>query len=161
MKRWSVRRQCRARTLKEAKFSRERRWHKQGRGSRKKLTFFLDWLTLRMKVQCFFFRKVTISSQYSVISYKTPNPISIPVRTTKLRVLQFVRAPLSEDMKVKQSHDRPGLVLGVPGGWESQISRQSAHECSKVVSHTHRPPLPPRKYSRYSFLLEAESTPGP
>ena len=22
-------------------------------------------------------------------------------------------------------------------------------------------PLPPRKYSRYSFLLEAESTPGP
>jgi len=31
----------------------------------------------------------------------------------------------------------------------------------KVVSLTHRPPLPPRKYSRYSFLLEAESTPGP
>ena len=31
----------------------------------------------------------------------------------------------------------------------------------KVVSPTHRPPLPPRKYSWYSFLLEAESTPGP
>jgi len=31
----------------------------------------------------------------------------------------------------------------------------------KVVSLTHRPPLPPRKYSWYSFLLEAESTPGP
>ena len=29
------------------------------------------------------------------------------------------------------------------------------------VSTTHRPPLPPRKYSWYSFLLEAESTPGP
>ena len=29
------------------------------------------------------------------------------------------------------------------------------------VSLTHRPPLPPRKYSWYSFLLEAESTPGP
>jgi hypothetical protein len=29
----------------------------------------------------------------------------------------------------------------------------------KVISLTHRPPLPPRKYSWYSFLLEAESTP--
>ena len=31
----------------------------------------------------------------------------------------------------------------------------------KVVSLMHRPPLPPRKCSRYSFMLEAESTPGP
>jgi len=31
----------------------------------------------------------------------------------------------------------------------------------KVVSLTHRPPLAPRKYTWYSFLLEAESTPGP
>ena len=38
----------------------------------------------------------------------------------------------------------------MPGGWGG-----------KVVSPTHRPPLPPRKYSWYSFLLEAESTPGP
>ena len=30
----------------------------------------------------------------------------------------------------------------------------------KVVSLTHRPPLPPRKYSWYSFMLEAEWTPG-
>ena len=37
----------------------------------------------------------------------------------------------------------------------------TAHDGGKVVSLTHRPPLPPRKYSRYSFLLEAESTPGP
>jgi len=29
----------------------------------------------------------------------------------------------------------------------------------KVVSLKHRPPLSPRKYSWYSFLLEAESTP--
>ena len=35
------------------------------------------------------------------------------------------------------------------------------HEGGKVVSPTHRSPLPPRKYSWYSFLLEAESTPGP
>jgi len=34
-----------------------------------------------------------------------------------------------------------------------------AQDDGKVVSLTHRPPLPPRKYTWYSFLLEAESTP--
>jgi len=37
----------------------------------------------------------------------------------------------------------------------------TAQDGGKVVSLTHRPPLPPRKCSWYSFLLEAESTPGP
>ena len=36
-----------------------------------------------------------------------------------------------------------------------------AQDGGKVVSLTHRPPLPPRKYTWYLFLLEAESTPGP
>jgi len=35
------------------------------------------------------------------------------------------------------------------------------HEDGMVVSPMHRLPLPPKKYSWYSFLLEAESTPGP
>ena len=37
----------------------------------------------------------------------------------------------------------------------------TAQDGGKVVSLTHRPPVPPMKYSWYSFLLEAESTPGP
>ena len=36
----------------------------------------------------------------------------------------------------------------------------TAQDGGKVASLTHRPSLPPRKYPRYSFLLEAESTPG-
>jgi hypothetical protein len=52
---------------------------------------------------------------------------------------------------------RPRLV---PGDWRSQISRQSTHEGGKVISPRHQPPLPPRKYSWNSCLLEAESTPA-
>ena len=37
----------------------------------------------------------------------------------------------------------------------------AANEGDKVVRPTYRPPLSPRKYLWYSFLLEAESTPGP
>jgi hypothetical protein len=56
---------------------------------------------------------------------------------------------------------QPRKALRAPGGRGSQVFRQSAHEDGKVVSRTHRPPLPPKKDSWYSFLLEAESTPGP
>ena len=64
-------------------------------------------------------------------------------------------------VKVKQSLHRPWESLTIPGGWGSQISRQSAYEDGKVVSLTHRPPLHHRKYCWYAFLLEVEPTHGP
>jgi len=41
------------------------------------------------------------------------------------------------------------------------ISRQSTHTSGRFVSPKQRPTLTSRKYSWYSFLLEAESIPGP
>ena len=60
-----------------------------------------------------------------------------------------------------QSRYVPGVAQRVPGSLSFPYYMTTAQDGGKVVSPTHRPPLPPRKYSRYSFLLEAESTPGP
>jgi len=50
------------------------------------------------------------------------------------------------NLKIKQFLYRTGHVLRVPGGWGSQISRQTAHEDGKFVSPTHWSPLlSPRK----------------
>jgi hypothetical protein len=59
---------------------------------------------------------------------------------------------------VKLSVHRPLRLqeVGVP-----RISRQSAHEGDKVINPSHPLPLPPRQYPWYTFLLEAEWTPGP
>jgi len=58
----------------------------------------------------------------------------------------------------------PNTGLDRPWGFqevEAPRIQDNWHEGGKVVSPMHQLPLPPRKYSWYSFLLEAESTPGP
>jgi hypothetical protein len=63
-------------------------------------------------------------------------------------------------ISLKQSRYMPGQARRVPWGWCSQISRQLACKFGKVVSPVHWLLLPPKKYSWYSFLLEAELIPG-
>jgi hypothetical protein len=63
--------------------------------------------------------------------------------------------------KKKQSHYRPGVAQMVSRKLRLPDFMTTAQDSGKVVSLTHRPPLPPRKYTWYSFLLETESTPGP
>ena len=73
-----------------------------------------------------------------------------------LYLLQHVSADLYGHNQVKVKGLDRSLVLQqfeVP-----TISIQSAHEGGKVVSTTNRSPLSSRRYSWYSFLLEAEST---
>jgi hypothetical protein len=43
---------------------------------------------------------------------------------------------------------------------EEEDYMTTAQDGGKVVSLTHRPPLPPENVPGTSFLLEAESTPG-
>jgi hypothetical protein len=70
-------------------------------------------------------------------------------------------AYLPQDIQVLTIPLQVWRTLRVPEVWGSRILWHSAYEGCQVVSPTHRSPLSRRKYSLYSFLLEAESTAGP
>jgi hypothetical protein len=78
------------------------------------------------------------------------------VKTCSLHVTRAVLLALTRS---------PFIGLDKPVGLHEvevpRISRQLAQGGGKVVSRTHRPPLRPRRYWRYSFLLAVVSTPGP
>jgi len=63
--------------------------------------------------------------------------------------------------KVKLSRYRPRWAKKVTGSLRFPDIMTTAQDDGKFVSLTHRPLFTPRKYSWYSFLLEAESTSGP
>jgi len=65
------------------------------------------------------------------------------------------------DVKVNQFHYKPGVVQRVLRNLRFPDFVTTAQDGGKVVSLTHRLHFTPGKCSFYSFLLEAESTPGP
>lgn len=88
------------------------------------------------------------------------------VFTNKCKVVNKVTKIISDyrDITCKdKAIPHTGLLHSqkVPEGSDAQISRQSAKEDGKVVRFTHRSPLPYRKYSWYSFMLQGESNPEP
>jgi len=77
-------------------------------------------------------------------AYDLTNTSSLLETVTKNKNLSNIRwEPLVTGKKVKEFQYMPGQAQRIPGGRGSQISRQLAHEVGKVVSPTHRPPLPP------------------
>jgi len=60
----------------------------------------------------------------------------------------------------KKSLYKRGQILRIPGGWGSQISRQSPRECGEVCQPYAPAAFNPWKYSWCSFPLQPDSTPG-
>ena len=88
-------------------------------------------------------------------------------RTRDLPVCSVVPQPLRHRAPLRIISEGKAVQLQAWSGPECSRKLRfpdfmtTAQDGGKIVSLTHRPPLPPRKYTWYSFLFEAESTPGP
>jgi hypothetical protein len=118
----------------------------------------------------FFMFSVTNLPLSSTVSIYASEPYTIIILTIVYRLMYFwhrwyfgIWLYLAFRSKGKgkafplQAWDR---LLGFQDVEAPRISRQSALEGGRVVSPAHRPPLPPKKDFGYSFLSEADLTPG-
>jgi len=62
----------------------------------------------------------------------------------------------TEQLKIKRCLYRPRQTESFPGSWGVQIAWRSAKKGGEVVSSTHRPPLPPKKYSVRDWVYSRE-----
>jgi hypothetical protein len=102
---------------------------------------------------------VTVYREVMLFLYKTEDLLKDKSRKFLTKLLNFYHR-LLEEYKDKAIPLQAWTGPEVSGKLRLQISRHKAHECAKVVSPMHHPPLPPRKYSWFLFLLEFDSTPG-
>jgi len=124
------------------------------------LQLFACWALITFTfIPCVLNNKCLLYTDLFVIMFVYNKHTLKSVLKTPANIIKFFVAA-KKSKKAMQTLYSPGQALRVPGGWGYQISRQSTHEGGKIVSPTQRPPLPARKYSLYSFLLEAKSTPG-
>ena len=103
------------------------------------------WTTPGLLWDCF-----TLFYLHFVISRRSQWP-----RGQNTVALGWTQSRTEMNKEVKQSLYRSGQALRILGGWGSKISIHSAYEGGKIIRTTRRAPLPLRKYSWYSFPLEA------
>ena len=100
---------------------------------------------------------------YFIYAHKKSMPFPVYVVTKLKHARQHeVQTPCFQ-LQCHRAINVDGLwqPLGLQAVESSRIYTESTHEDGKAVSRTHRPPLFPRRYPWCSFLLKAESIPGP
>ena len=109
-------------------------------------------------------KQFPLSGLDSQVIWITPPTYSLGNQGTTV-LLQHVTKTGKEERGIAQYTKLVSVKTHRPLGLQEvedpRISRQSAHEGGKVVSPTHQQPLPSQEIAWYSFLLEAETTPGP